>query len=218
VDPVATLEHSLKELPLDKRNKLSDVFLKFLNLARLSEPSPDDASRRAWLDDLERTLDRLTSLIVNDPQGVTPDLRVTASDSIEPTLAELEKRNALARAEQWHQAVRESLSTIELLEQIGVSRQRLEQLRKNKQLFGLQPPFGRGFFYPIWEFDRDGRPRKAIPAIIKAAEDARLDPLSLHQLMVSPDVSPEGPLMKALDAGQGDYVLGVIRASTAQGS
>jgi hypothetical protein len=130
----------------------------------------------------------------------------------------LEKLNTANRAEHWRQAVRESLSTAELEKTFGVSRQRLEQLRRQKRLVGLRPPFERGFFYPVWEFDEEGRPRDLVPALIEAAEEARLDPLSLHQLMVSETATPRGPLMLALKAGEHDHVLDVVRAASAHGS
>jgi len=135
-----------------------------------------------------------------------------------PSLAELVKQNAALRFEQWQQAVRESFSTAELEQTFGVSRQRLEQLRKQDKLLGFQPPFERGFFYPVWEFDDQGRPSPHLPALIAAANEAQLDALSLHQLMVSETTSKRGPLMTALRAGDIDYVLDVVRASSDQGS
>jgi hypothetical protein len=137
-------------------------------------------------------------------------------DATQPSLAELEKLNTANRFAQWRQAIRESFSTAEL-EAIGISRQQLEQWRKRRRLIGLQPPLGRGFIYPAWEFDQDARPLAVIPALAEAADEAQLDPLSLHRLMVSEATTPNGPLMNALRAGEHDYVLDMVRAAGAQG-
>jgi hypothetical protein len=222
---IENLEQSLEQLPDEERDELGAAFVEVVQLVHsTTEPLSED-DRRAWLTRLGQVLEGVTTLVVTVPTGAGKTLAVehllagplSQVDS-EPSIAELEKLNTANRFQQWHQAIRESFSTGELEKKFGVTRQRLEQLRKRGKLLGLQPPFERGFFYPVWEFDEYARPHELIPALIEAAEDANLDPLSLHRLMVSERATSEGSLMLALKAGKDNYVLDVVRASGAQGS
>ena len=144
-----------------------------------------------WFQRLNEALEGLTHLVVVAHTGSSKSdiiaralMDVGDPDIEEPSLAELEKLNTANRFKQWRRAIRELFSTGEL-EASGVSRQQLEQWRKRRKLIGLQPPFERGFVYPVWEFDEHARPHELIPELVEAAEEAHLDPLSLHRLMVS---------------------------------
>jgi hypothetical protein len=225
---IESLERSLQELPEDERDQLGRTFVKVVRVVKhlqaTSEHLPDD-ERRAWFQQLNEAFEGFARFVVVYGQrgsGKSHALTRVLRDMDEPavggpSLAELEKLNTANRFEQWRQAIRESLSTAEL-ESSGVSRQQLEQWRKRRKLIGLQPPFERGFVYPVWEFDEDARPHELIPQLVEAAGEVHLDPLSLHRLMVSETATPHGPLMKSLKAGEDDYVLDVIRAAGAQGS
>jgi hypothetical protein len=220
-----SLKRTLQELPAEERDELGGTFIRVIQLLESSsEPLPEE-DRRAWFQQLSQTFEGFAHLVVYGQTGsgkshsmVDRVFVVGGPDTGEPSLAELEKANKTHRFEQWRQAIRESFSTGELEERFGVSRQQLEQLRKRRKLLGLQPPFERGFVYPVWEFGEDARPHELIPALLEAAEEAQLDPLSLHRLMVSETATPRGPLMLALKAGEDDDVLEVVRAAGAQGS
>jgi hypothetical protein len=220
---IESLERSLQELPEDERDQLGSRFVTMVELLDGTEHLPED-ERRAWFQELNEGLDWFTHLVVHHwtrshhlPRAFTHGFLDVRDPRVrEPSLAELEKLNTADRFEQWRQAMRESFSTREL-EASGVSRQQLEQWRKRRKLIGLQPPFERGFVYPVWEFDADARPHEVIPELIAAAEEAHLDPLSLHRLMVSETATADGPLMKALKAGEDNYVLSAVRAAGAQG-
>jgi hypothetical protein len=222
---VESLERSLQELPEEGREQLSEAFVVLVQLAQAESEPLSDADRRVWFLHLSRALEGFGHAVLVGTLGSGKSLYLSRAlaeavrrDADEPSVAELEKLNAATRFEQWRQAIRESLSTAELEEKFGVSRQRLEQLRRQKKLFGVQPPFERGFSYPAWQFDEDGRPRDLVPALLAAADEARIDPLSLHRLMVSEGATPRGPLLLALKEGDDDYVLNIIRSSGAQGS
>lgn len=219
---IKTLERSLQELPEDERDQLGSTFVRVIELLETTTEPLSEDERRAWFQQLNESLEGFTHLVVHGRKGTGKSYNLARAfidvrDPQEPSLAELEKLNTANRFEQWRQAIRESFSTGEL-EASGVSRQQLEQWRKRRKLIGLQPPFERGFVYPVWEFDEDARPYELIPALVEAAEEAHLDPLSLHRLIVSETSMPDGPLMNALKAGKDDYVLDVVRTAGAQGS
>jgi hypothetical protein len=222
---VENLERSLQELPEEARDQLGEAFVELVQLAHAETEPLSDADRRVWFLHLSRALEGFGHAVVVGTFGSRRSLHLARAhadavweDADEPSLAELEKLNAATRLEQWRQAIRESFTTAELEEKFEVSRQRLEQLRRQKKLFGVQPPFERGFSYPAWQFDEDGRPRDLVPALLEAAAEARIDALSLHRLMVSEGATPRGPLLLALKERDDDYVLNVIRSSGAHGS
>ncbi len=221
---IESLERSLQELREDERDQLGSTFVRVIQLLEATSEPLSEEERRAWFQQLNESLEGFTHLVVYGRKGSGKSYNLARAfidvrdpQDGEPSLAELEKLNTANRFEQWRQAIRESFSTGEL-EASGVSRQQLEQWRKRRKLIGLQPPFERGFVYPVWEFDEDARPHELIPALVEAAEEAHLDRLSLHRLIVSETTTPDGPLMKALKAGRDDYVLDVVRTAGAQGS
>ena len=68
----------------------------------------------------------------------------------------------------------------------GVSRQRLEQLRKRGRLFGLMLPFRSSYVYPHWQFDPEtGEGLEDLPRLLGTAEEAGVGPLALDEFMVS---------------------------------
>jgi hypothetical protein len=222
---VESLEKSLQNLPDEDRDQLGEAFVELVQLAQAETEPLSDTDRHAWFLHLSRALEGFGHAVVVGTfgSGKSAHLAHALAESVSvdagrTSLAELEKLNAATRFEQWRQAIRESFSTAELEEKFGVSRQRLEQLRKQRKLFGVQPPFERSFSYPAWQFDDDGRPRDLVPTLLEAAEEARIDALSLHRLMVSETATPRGPLLLALKEGEDAYVLDVVRTSGAQGS
>lgn len=219
-----SLEESLQELPDEERDELSSAFVEVLDLFRATAEPLSDTDRRVLFKQLSQVLEDVTSLVIIGAPGVGKShiaaralAETLGSEDEQPSLAELEKLNTANRFEQWKQVIRESFSTAELEKKLGVSRQQLRQWREARKLLWLEPPFERSFFYPVWEFDEQGRPHELVPAITQAAEEARLDTLSLHRLMVSETATPRGPLMLALKAGDDEYVLDAVRAAGAQG-
>ncbi|HEX6700937.1 MAG TPA: hypothetical protein VF101_09430 [Gaiellaceae bacterium] len=112
----------------------------------------------------------------------------------------------------------ESIRGSELRERLGVSRQRLAQLRDSGKLLGIQPPLRSEHWYPDWQFDAAGKVRPIVPVLVEAARAARLTPLSLHLLLTNPDAGVAGsPLVDLLDE-RPDDVVELIEAGTAQGT
>lgn len=67
---------------------------------------------------------------------------------------------------------------------LGVSRQRLQQLRDEDRLLGLTTMgAARAFLYPRWQFGSDGAPLPEVRDLIAAAREVRMDGLQLHALL-----------------------------------
>lgn len=141
------------------------------------------------------------------------------SDSID----ELEARNKLRVFARYRRIEERSLSGSELRERLGVSRQRLGQLRGEKKLLGLRLPIRREVYYPLWQFDVEGKPLGIMPRLIEAAEEAGVSALALDALMTNPEAvyaSGETPaeLLRSGDPAAEEYILGVVRAALSGGA
>lgn len=143
------------------------------------------------------------------------------SDSLE----ELEVRNKLRVFARYREIEERSLSGPELQERLGVSRQRLGQLRKEERLLGLRLPIRREVYYPLWQFGEDGRPLGILPRLIEAAEEAGMGALALDALMTNPgavdsEAGGDTPaeLLRSGDPEAEEYVLGVVRAALSGGA
>lgn len=139
------------------------------------------------------------------------------------SLDELEVRNKLRVFARYREIEERSLPGSELQERLGVSRQRLGQLRKEKRLLGVKLPIHREVYYPLWQFGEDGRPLGILPRLMGASEEAGMGALALDALMTNPsavDAGGETPaeLLRSGDPEAEEYVLGVVRAALSEGA
>jgi hypothetical protein len=112
----------------------------------------------------------------------------------------------------------ESVPGRELGRRLGISRQRLAQLRAGGRLVSFQPPFRTEHWYPDWQFDASGGVRPVVPDLLRASREARLSPLSLHLLLTNPDAGIDGrPLVDLLDE-RPDAVLELVGAGAEHGT
>lgn len=140
------------------------------------------------------------------------------------SLEELEARNRLRVFARYRRIEERSLSGSGLQEQLGVSRQRLGQLRKEKKLLGVRLPIHREVHYPLWQFGEDGRPLGVMTRLIEAAKEAGMGELALDSLMTNPaavdagDGETPADLLRSGDTEAEEYVLGVVRAALSGGA
>jgi hypothetical protein len=114
--------------------------------------------------------------------------------------------------------VRKDSYTVGWLEGNGRSRQQLNQWRKAQALFGIPGvPGVKGYIYPRWQFTATLRPKEWLPSVLEAAEDARLDPLSLHLFMTNDEAGSDGSPLEAAEAGDLDTAVKLVAAANAQG-
>lgn len=151
--------------------------------------------------------------------------REKENDQHSDSLEELEVRNKLRVFARYRGIEERSLSGSELQARLGVSRQRLGQLRKEERLLGLRLPIRREVYYPLWQFGEDGRPLAVLPRLIEDAEEAGMGALALDALMTNPDAveseadgnTPAG-LLRSGEPEAEKYVLGVVRAALSGGA
>ena len=113
----------------------------------------------------------------------------------------------------FYRAIEEASFKVADLEEVGISRQRLAQLRAKDELLGIKLSFQRGFVYPRWQFGRGMKPKPYLPDLISAARREGLDAISLHGLMSNPEAGGGEPLYEACDRGRVDLALTAIGVS-----
>lgn len=164
-------------------------------------------------DALERALEgSAREEIPEDPEEMSNEL-----------FAELEVENLVRLWDRYRWIEERSLSGPELRERLGgVSRQRLEQLRKRGRLFGLMLPFRGSYVYPHWQFDPEtGEGLEDLPRLLGTAEEAGVGPLALDGFMVSGSAGEDGvPSYRMFRSGPEGrvLVLGALRAALSEGS
>jgi hypothetical protein len=152
-----------------------------------------------------------TSALMHVARLVRPDV----TDEEPHSATAQEARNLRRVFALWRRAGEESLTADDL----GVSRQQLKHLRDGGKLVALRLPMHREFVYPAWQFDSaTGQPLDGIPDVLEAAGEAKLSPLGLHLLMVSPAAEEDTTPAEWLAAGKRDYVLELVAAANAHGS
>jgi hypothetical protein len=168
---------------------------------------------RAERDALERAIEESTrEEMPEDPEEMSDEL-----------FFELEVENLVRLWDRYRWIEERSLSGPELRERLGgVSRQRLEQLRKRGRLFGLMLPFRGSYVYPHWQFDPEtGKGLEDLPRLLGTAEEASVGPLTLDGFMVSESAGEDGvPPYRMFRSGpEGrDLVLGALGAALSEGS
>lgn len=133
-----------------------------------------------------------------------------SEDPNEIDLEEAEARARLRLKAMYRRMLDESLSVAAAKEELGLSRQRLKQLRDEDRLFAIDVPVQKGLVYPTWQFDLSGRPRPVMQRIVRAAKEANLDSIGLHLLMTG---HREGAKtgVELLNESREDLVLSMIR-------
>jgi hypothetical protein len=170
-------------------------------------PSPAAlvATLRAWPASRLRRLEeamRHHAPLPDSPEALDDDTR-----------DELEIRNLLRVLAQVREVEGRAIPGPHLERRLGVTRQRLQQLRGARQLLGLRLSFHRELFYPAWQFGADGRPSPHLPRLLDAADQARLDPLALDGLMLNPAAGRGRAPADLLRLGQIEQVVALVRAA-----
>ena len=99
-------------------------------------------------------------------------------------------------------------------EGLGVSRQRLHQLRRQGRLLAVLPRSRRGSLYPAWQFTEEGEIVDGLERVIQVAREADIDEETLHFFMVEPNerLEDETPA-NLLARGQVDRVVEVLNSA-----
>ena len=78
---------------------------------------------------------------------------------------------------------RESLSATWLAARLGTEPERIEVRRRSGELLGFREPGGQEFLYPVWQFDREGKPFDWVARILEAAREAGISGERLYEIL-----------------------------------
>jgi hypothetical protein len=176
-------------------------------VARLPERDREDAVE---------ALTAIGSTLMHDLSALRDTARILSSASIvSGSQAAQEARNLRRMFALWRRAREESVTADDL----GVSGQQLKRLRDRRKLVALRLPMHREFVYPAWQFDSGtGQPLEGVSEVLAAAGEAKLSPLGLHLVMVSPAAEDGRAPAEWLASGQRASVVGFVTAANAHGS
>lgn len=157
-----------------------------------------------------RTYTRALELLADSLLQESPRIVAALVGDDPPEVGSIRARNR-SRLELFAQRVREqSVRGSELGRELGVSRQRLAQLRDADRLLAVRPPLSTEFWYPRWQLSENWEPHPLITQLLGAAREAKMSPLQLHILLTNPAAGiDERPLVELLDA-EPEQVIEVI--------
>ena len=123
-------------------------------------------------------------------------------------------RNALRALEDRARIARESITASAVAEGLGVSRQRLHQLRTQGRLVAVIPQRRRGALYPAWQFASNDGLVPGLEKVIRASQEAGMGAETLHFFMTEPNGQLGGRTPADLVArGAVDDVAAVLRSA-----
>jgi DNA-binding protein HU-beta len=170
----------------------------------------------------EALLNALVELVVEEP---LPEL-VRMRDALDhlPSLAEernsrdallaARARNTMRVLEDRARLREECVPAKSVAGGLGVSRQRLHQLRRQGRLLAVLPRGRRESLYPAWQFTEEGEIVEGLERVIRAAREADIDEETLHFFMVEPNDRLEGePPADLLARGEVDRVVEVLNSA-----
>lgn len=162
-------------------------------------------------------IDTVRLLVESGPERLEALISALEEHEIGPVEATSEDVEARARMRfhaLYQSVVRDSYSVADLAARMGVSRQRLKQLRDQDRLFAIEVPFRRGWLYPRWQFEiESGKPRHEMPTLLAAARDGGLDAVGFHVMMTSPEAGAGVEPLALLEAGEEDAVIQILRGA-----
>ena len=178
-------------------------------------PAAERSAREAVLETLvEVALEASLADLQRLKQGLARLPSIDAEAPAPAALAAARARNAARVLEERLRLERTCLPATAVMRGLGVSRQRLHQLRKAGRLVALDARGPRGGLYPAWQFGPDGRIAPGIERLIRAANEAEMGPATLHAFMEEPNGRLGGQTpADVLARGDVSRVVEVIRSS-----
>ena len=112
------------------------------------------------------------------------ELAIAEGEPATPALARA--RSAVAVFEERFKLGQSCLTAPVVARGLGVSRQRLHQLRQEDRLLGLGLGGPRGALYPAWQFGPTGRLAPGLQQLLRAARERGIEAAALHTWMETP--------------------------------
>lgn len=195
------------------------------------EDVEERGERRVLLDRLAEIVteeDRSTLLALSaalDSPGVRPgvvdDREALTSYIPEKPLSNVHvarAKNTLALLLDRARLTEECYSSADVQKILGLSRQRLGQLREEGRLVAIGGGPRRSMLYPYWQFSASGRILEGMERILEAAREADISPYGLHFWMTEPTDRLGGHApVDLLEEGRVEELVSLLEASGPEG-
>ena len=91
---------------------------------------------------------------------------------------------------------------------------KLEAMRRDGEVIAFRPPGAREHYYPLWQFDEDGRPLPVVPRLVHEARERGIRSNRLYEILSArAGLSGDRRLADSLREGRLDHVLDAIRSA-----
>lgn len=99
-----------------------------------------------------------------------------------------------------------------LAERLAIDPATIDAMRRDGELVAVRQPGSTDWFYPSWQL-QDGRPLHAIPRVVRAARESRIDEGRLYTILTARrGLHGEGQVYELLREGRDDEVVELVRA------
>src|SRR4029078_13061189 len=93
---------------------------------------------------------------------------------------------------------------------------KLEAMRRSGEVIAFRPAGSREHYYPLWQFDEQGRPLPIVPRLVQEGRDRGLRGNPLEEILFArPGIGGDRRLADSLREGRVDHVLDAIRNAPA---
>jgi hypothetical protein len=113
-------------------------------------------------------------------------------------------------------AVDDSLSASWLASRFAIEPFKLEAMRRAGEVIAFRPAGAHEYYYPLWQFDDEGRPLPFVSRITSEARERGLRGNRLYEVLSArAGISGDKRLADSLREGRIDHVLDAIRTANA---
>jgi len=110
----------------------------------------------------------------------------------------------------------DTLSASWLASRFAIEPLKLEAMRRDGELIAFRPPGARESYYPLWQFDDEGKPLPVIRRLVVEARERGLDDNRLYEVLSArAGLGGDRRLADSLREGRVDHVLDAIRSARA---
>ena len=215
-----SLAHRHEELAelTDPRRRLVTKTLSDIAAMLLAAAHEKAVTNKALEEKAQAAIDTMTLVVSGGNGSLETLIDALEAPAVEGYVdiddSEAEARARLRLHALYQRVIRDSFTVEQLRSALGISRQRLKQLRDDDRLFAINVPFQRSLLYPRWQFEPvSGRPREEMAELIAAAREGGLDGVGFHMLMNNPAAGGGLSPLDLLENGQLAEVRSILRAA-----
>jgi hypothetical protein len=111
---------------------------------------------------------------------------------------------------------RDGFSTSWLAARLGTQPERVDLARREGWILGVRAPGTQDYYFPAWQFDREGQPLPVIRRVIEAARARGLGDERLFEILSTRAGLVGGkPLAQGVQDGDEEQLLAAVRSARA---